>query len=286
MAPPIDFGARWHHAGTHRRYGVERDLWLCPVAPPSFSDAYRGARTVMVTAGYSWTDRGTANGILTPCWWDGGDPIDVEALAAAIAPAIGKAAADRAERDRLEEERIQAEIARLAPLAAPIRADLSAIVADRPWMLGRHLTAARELLDLESWSVWGMQDAERHVRNARGNAERAAERLGRTPPQVWFAKAADEGIRAAALEACKDISALDEDWASEANSIGWSMATCWTGHLLSERTSLDQGEAAHALALLHGHRRQLSDHLCLTLFGAVPSRRRRPALADAPSLAL
>ena len=282
--PPIDFGVTWRPVGTHRRYGVERELWLCPDAPPSFSDAYRGARAEMVTTGYSWTDRGRNNGVLTPCWWGGGDPVDVDALAAAIAPAIGKAAADRAERARLEEERIQVETARLAPLAAPIRADLAVIVAERPWMLGRHLTAARELLDLESWSVWGMQDAERHLRNARGNAERAAERLGRTPPATWFAKAADEGIQAAALEACKDVSALDEDWASDRNSIGWSMATCWTGHLLSERASLDQGEAAHALALLHGHRRQLTDDQCLRLFGEVPSRRRRPA--PAPSLAL
>ncbi|KST61183.1 hypothetical protein AO398_00390 [Methylobacterium sp. GXS13] len=284
--PPIDFGATWRHVGTHRRYDVKRELWLCPDAPPSFSDAYRGARSEMITAGYSWTDRGTANGVLTPCWWGGGDPVDADALAAAIAPAIGKAASDRAERARLEEERIQAETARLAPLAAPIRADLAVIVAERPWMLGRHLTAARELLDLDSWSVWGMQDAERHVRNARGNAERAAERLGRTPPAVWFAKAADEGIRAAACDACQHLSSLDEDWASDRNSIGWSQATCWTGHLLSERTKLDQGEAAHALALLHGHRKQLPDPLCLILFGELPSRRRRSAPADAPTLAL
>lgn len=283
--PPIHFGVTWRPVGTHRRYGVERELWLCPDAPPSFSDAYRGARAVMVASGYSWTDRGTEHGVLTACWWGGGDPIDIDALAAAIAPVIGKASADRSERARLEEERIQAETARLATGAAPIRAELTKIVSDRPWMLGRHLTAARELLDLETWSVWGMQHAERHLRNARGNAERAAERLGRTPPAVWFAKAADAGIRAAALEACKDVSALDEDWASEANSIGWSQATCWTGHLLSEQDVLDQGKAAHALALLHGHRRQLSDDLNLALFGAVPSRRRRP-VPDTPTLAL
>ncbi|SDM56783.1 hypothetical protein SAMN05216360_102465 [Methylobacterium phyllostachyos] len=62
--------------------------------------------------------------------------------------------------------------------------------------------------------------------------------------------------------------------------------TTWTGHTLSEMDALDQGEAAHALGILHGHRRQLPDPLCVLLFGSAPTRRRRPIAEDAPSLAL
>lgn len=286
MAPPINFGARWQNAGLHRRYGVERELWLCPDAPAAFSDAYRGAKSAMIAAGYSWTDRGTAHGVLTPCFWAGSPPIDLCALANETDRAIRAAAEARAERARIGEERHAAETARLAPLAAPIREELAGIVADRPWMLGRHLTPARELLNQADWSIYRIQDAERHVSNARGNAQRAAERIGRAPPRAWFEKAADAGIREAALRACVYLSSLDEDWAAIRNGAGWSQVTTWVGHTLSEKPSLDQGEGGHALALLHGHRKQLPDDLAMVLFGQVFSKKRRPASTDAPSLAL
>lgn len=285
MAPPILFGARWQNAGIHRRYGVERELWLCPDAPDAFSDAYRGARSVMIAGGYSWTDRGTDHGVLTPCWWGGVEPIDLCALANQTDRVIRAAADARAERARIEEERHAAETARLAPLAAPIREELAGIVAERPWMLGRHLTPARELLEMADWSVYRIQDAERHVSNARGNAERAAERLNRTPPRAWFEKAGDEVIRGLVLRACVYLSSLDEDWAAIRNGFGWSQVTTWVGHTLSEKSTLDQGEAAHALALLHGHRKQLPDDLAIALFGVSFSKKRRPA-AEAPSLGL
>lgn len=282
MAPPIDFGIRWHIAGIHRRYGMERELWLCPDAPPAFSDAYRGARAAMIAAGYSWTSIGSEHGVLTPCWWDGASAVDVDALRTEVDRVVAEAASARAERARIEEERIAAETARLAPLAAPIRAELAEIVPGHPRMLGRHLTAARELLALEEWTIYGIQDAERYVSNGKGNAERAAERLGRTPPRIWFEKAADAETRAVALRACRYLSSLDEDWAAIRNASGGSQVTTWTGHLLSEKATLDQGEAGQALALLHGHQRQLPNELSITLFGeglrppATPRGYRRP----------
>lgn len=286
MAPLIDFGIAWRPVGTHRRYGHDLILWLADAPTQQFSDAYRGARDEMTTAGYSWTDRGHDRPGLAACWWDLGTAVDLCALANAADHAIREAAELRDEKARAAAERVAAEVAEVAPTAALIRRHLADMLRDRPWALGRQLSEARELVAMEDWTRHGLRSADRHLSNARGNVERANERLGKVPPAVWFAKADDGGIRVAALEACRVLSSRDEDWAAVRNSEGWSQATCWTGHTLSERESLDQGEAAHALALLHQHRRQLPDGLSVALFGEVPARRRRPAAEDAPTLAL
>jgi len=286
MAPPIDFGTVWRHVGTHRRYGHDLALWLCDEHPQSFSDAYRGARAEMTAAGFSWTDRGHDRPSLCACWWDTGLPYDADALRVAADRAVANAASSRDEQARREAERLAAEVTEVAPAAALIRRHLEDMLRERPWALGRRLSEARELIAMESWTRHGLWAADRYLSNARVNIERANERLGRVPPAVWFARAADPDVRAAALSACRILSSLDTDWAAVRNSAGWSQATTWTGHVLSEREVLDQGEASHTLGLLHGHRRQLPDPLCELLFGAAPTRRRRPAPSDAPSLGL
>lgn len=283
--PPVSFGSTWHCVGERRRYGTVRALWTPDAALAGYSLCYRALRDRLVAAMYSWTDL-DGRGSLTPCFWVSDAEVDAPALQAAVDEAIARDAAARAERARIEEERVAREIAETAPRAAPIRAELARLVEERPWALGRSLTEARELLAMEDWLARGLRDAERWIANAAANVERAAARLNRPAPQVWFAKATDPEIRAAALQACQVLSARDEDWAAVRNSSGWSQATCWTGHVLSERESLDQGEAAHALALLHGHRRQLPDELALILFGETFGRRRRVEPEDAPSLGL
>ena len=62
---------------------------------------------------------------------------------------------------------------------------------------------------------------------------------------------------AAALEGCRLLSALDQDRASKRNDLGWGQDDTGVGHLLAEREELTEREAAHALRLLHHHRRQL-----------------------------
>jgi hypothetical protein len=240
----------------------------------------------MTAAGFSWTNLGHEGGHLLPCWWDTGIAYDVDALRVAADRAVADSAAWRDELARRDAERLAYELAYVAPLAAPIRTELAALIGDRPWALGRYLSEARDLAATADWTRHGLRAAERHLSNARGNVERANERLGRVPPALWFARAADPDVRAAALSACRILSALDTDWAAVRNAAGWSQATTWTGHVLSEREVFDQGEAAHALALLHRYRLQLADELCLVLFGSAPTRRRRAASADAPSLAL
>ena len=286
MAPPITFGAVWRPVGTHKRYGHELSLWLCPDAPQAWHDAYRAARAEMVGAGFSWTDRGTADGTMTPCWWDTGIAVDLCALANAVDTAIRTAASLREEKARAAEERLAAEVADVAPAAALIRVQLDLMLKERPWAFGRQLSSVRNLLNVENWNRGGAQYADRLLSNARDNVLRATERLSRTPPAAWFARAADPDVRAGALSACRIMSAMDDDWAAVENGRGWSQATTWTGHTLSEMSELDQGQASHALAILHGHRLQLPDPLNVLLFGSAPTRRRRPAPADAPTLAL
>ncbi|SFM84721.1 hypothetical protein [Methylobacterium pseudosasicola] len=286
MSPPIDFGAAWRNAGTHRRYGHDLTLWLCDERTQEFFDAYRGARAELTGAGYSWTDRGRDRPALSACWWDTGIAVDLCGLANAADLAIRTAAADRAEKANAAAERLAREVAEVAPEAAPIRTELTAMEGDRPWSFGRQLGDVRQLLGDNAWGRSGLQYAERLFSNAKGNITRAAARLGRPGPATWFARAADPDIRAAALSLCRILSALDTDWAAVRNSAGWSRATTWTGHTLAEMGELDQAQAAHALGLLHGHRRQLPDELCTLLFGSAPTRRRRSAPSDAPSLGL
>jgi len=284
--PPIAFGTVWHYVGTHRRYGHTLDLWLADEPTQAFLDAYRGAKEALVTAGYSWTDKGHDGPGLRVCWWDLGQPIHLCDLANAADLAIRTAADARAERARAAEEHHAREVAEVAPKAAPIRAELAAMIESRPWALGRQLVEARELVAQGDWTRPALWQGERLLGNAKGNIARAAERLGRPAPATWFARAEDADVRAAALSATRILSALDSDWAAIKNGRGWSQTTCWTGHTLSERDVLDQAEAAHALGLLHQHRRQLPDELNAVLFGSAPTRRGRPAATDAPTLAL
>ena len=281
--PPVEFGSAWRCVGERRRYGNSLPLWTPDGALTGYSLCYGKLRSQLVAAGYSWTDLG--DGRFVPCWWRTGADVGAAALQALVDEAIAADAADRAGKARREEERHALDVAQTEIAAPPIRSALRTLLAERPWALGRALTEARDLAAAESWTSWGLRSAERYLDNAAGNIRRAEERLGRPAPALWFARAADPAVRVAALEACQHLSSLDADWAADRNSIGWSQATCWTGHVLSEREALDQGEGAHALALLQGHRLQLADELNVPLFDEAPKRRRR-AKPDAPAGAL
>ncbi|WHQ72051.1 hypothetical protein [Methylorubrum extorquens] len=276
-SPPETFGTEWRCVGEHRRYGHTLPLWVAAQPTQAFRDAYSRTRGLMVGAGYSWTDKGHTEPQMLPCWWNTGIAFDADALQVEVERVVAEAAAEREEKARAERERHERDVASAEISAAPIRAALLALLNERPWALGRSLSEARDLAALEGWTSWGLRSAERYLANAAGNIARAEERLGRTPPATWFARAADPAVRVSALQACRFLSSRDEDWAAVQNGEGWSQATTWTGHTLSERKALDQPEAAHALGLLHGHRRQLSDEVCIACFGEAPARRRRPA---------
>ena len=285
--PPLTFGMQWTDAGVQRRRGDRLPLLAAAITTVAFDDAYRHARPAMVAAGYSWTDLTSEDGKLKACWWDHGAEVDLAALEAAVAEAAVAGAAERAERARQDEERAAArraaflaEVADVQKIAGPIREELTALLAGRKWAFGRHLADARRLAEDGEWTHRCMQSAARAVDGAEANVERAETRLNRPAPAIWFARAADPAVREAALQGCRFMSALDEDWASDRNGAGWSQATSWTGHILSERDALDQGAASHALALLHTHRRQLTPDLRARIFeGAKPVEAAQAALA-------
>ncbi|MEE8629671.1 MULTISPECIES: hypothetical protein [Methylobacterium] len=275
--PPLDLGLAWTDRGLGRRYGHTMQLWTGEGDPSEFSVAWKRAKPQLEACGYSWTR--LASQELVPCFWRLPEPAPAEPARQAVEAALTAVAAEQAERARREEERVAAEVARCASRAIPIRRDLEEVVRSHAWQLRRQLSDAEALLASDAWREWDCEQAARLVTTARGNATRATSRLNAPSLPHWHERAADPAVQVAALEACRHLSALDLDWASDRNSAGWSQSTCWTGHALSERASLDQGATAHALALLHQHRRQLTDSLRAALFG-------EPETAPEPTLAL
>ena len=260
------------------RYGHRMELWTGEGDASAYSAAWKRAKEPMTECGYSWTRLPTQE--LVPCFWLlPRPPGDVDALRRAVEAALAEAASERAEKARLQADRIAAEVASCTSRAAPIRKELADVATRHPWQLGRQLAEARRLLDDAGWREWDCRAAERLLSNARGNNVRAAHCLEGHAMPHWHARAADPLVRAAALEACRHLSSLDTDWAADRNSVGWSSATCWAGHSLSERRELDQGAAGHALALLHLNRRQLTDSHRAALFGG-------PEMASQLALAL
>ncbi|MCG5246914.1 hypothetical protein [Methylorubrum extorquens] len=142
---------------------------------------------------------------------------------------------------------------------------LAGIVADAPWQLGRLIGEASEILKSELTDSSACRVVEL-LQTADRTAENAEARLRRGAPRDWQALAEDAGVRDAALIGCRLLSTLDGDRASKRNGIGWGADDSAIGHTLAGRETLTPTEAAHALALLHHHRRQLPGPLLSRLF--------------------
>ncbi|KQU31121.1 hypothetical protein ASG63_16640 [Methylobacterium sp. Leaf94] len=283
LTPPLDFGPPWRRVGQRTRFGHTLELYVLDEVPYGYSDAWKAAKPVMESLGFSWTDKGDTHG-LAPCWWlIGADDADVPPVRAAVEAAIAAAHAERLAYDaraaaREEASRL-ADIERVERIAGPIRARLRDEVTARPWAFGAAAAEAVELAHMPEWTGYGLSCAQRLLANADGVAARADAKIGATPPAAWYERAADEDVRRAAHEACRLLSGLDADWASEANDAGWSKAHTGIGHRLAERPELDQGETAHALAVVRIYRRQLPNELQRRLFEHAGNRKRRPTAA-------
>lgn len=253
----------------HSHRGKTSLLWTAPSPSPAFTLALAREPSRMRTCGYFHFivgDRG-----MCPVWWPEncrlcGDEIatlqaDVDALVAAEVTAVIEAAAGRE--------------AALAKLAADTRAKAAALlprlaelVSKGAWQLGRSLPEATELVGfspLPDSSAWRVVEL---VSRAEATRARAEARLRQLAPEAWLKLAADPDVRAAALEGCRILSALDADRASKRNGEGWGQDDTGVGHLLAERKELTEREAAHALRLLHHHRKQLPVELRSRAFDA------------------
>lgn len=256
--PPLALGMTFAQDYEHTYRRGTALLWTSRTTSPAFILALAREPARMRAAGYVHFivgDRG-----MTAVWWPENCKLDdaeiaalqadVDALVAAEAAAVIEAAAAR-------------EVA-LAKLAAGTRAKaarllptLAELVSKGAWQLGRSLPEATELVafsPLPGSSAWRVCEL---VSRAEATRARAETRLRQLAPEAWLKLAADPDVRAAALEGCRLLSALDQDRASKRNDLGWGQDDTGVGHLLAEREELTEREAAHALRLLHHHRRQL-----------------------------
>lgn len=271
--PPFDFGTAFSpSAHINDRTGVSTPIWIAPQTPLS-AKAARLFERELARAGFrpgAYVRIPGERGLTLHCtWWPSyceASPEEMAALAERVAAipeeeerARARAAAAVAEANAARAARGRAEAPRLAR-----------IVMESPWMLGRLASEAASLLESEltdsaaSRVVDLLATADRAVANAET-------RLRRIAPRDFRALAADPDVRAAALEGCVFLTGLDADRATKRNDRGWGADDTGVGHTLSSRASLTESEAAHALALLAVHRRQLPADLLARLAGGAPA---------------
>ncbi|MBO1020425.1 hypothetical protein IPV08_10640 [Methylobacterium sp. SD274] len=267
--PPLALGMTFAQDYEHTYRRGTALLWTSRTTSPAFILALAREPARMRAAGYVHFivgDRG-----MTAVWWPENCKLDdaeiaalqadVDALVAAEAAAVIEAAAAR-----------EAALAKLAAAtrarAAALLPRLADLVSKGAWQLGRSLPEATQLVGvspLPDSSAWRVCDL---VSKAEATRTRAEARLRQLAPEAWLRLAADPDVRAAALEGCRILSALDGDRASKRNGEGWGQDDTGVGHLLAERKELTEREAAHALRLLHHHRRQLPVELRSRAFDA------------------
>jgi hypothetical protein len=87
------------------------------------------------------------------------------------------------------------------------------------------------------------------------------------PSEADIERARDPDVRAATHAACRHITGLDADLATERNQEGWSGSTSAYGHRLSALPELDADHAACAIKLLRKHPRQIPADLYVRIYG-------------------
>lgn len=278
IQPPLSLGLALEPGYVHRARGEEVVLWTAPAASPAFLLALKREPLRMHRAGYLHFHVGTVG--MRPVWWPARCTASAEDLAALQAD-VDRLVAEDAAAAQEDAERRAARVAEVvaADLAAAEAAlpRLAALVERAPWVFGRAFAEAAALAkdgitDSSAGRVLAL------IRNADAVREGAELALRRLPPEGWLRLAESGEVRSAALDGCRFLSDRDEDRASRRNDAGWGQDDTSIGHLLSEREELSREESAHALRLLHHHRRQLPGSLRARLFEA--------ATGSAPALTL
>jgi hypothetical protein len=158
-----------------------------------------------------------------------------------------------------------------AEAVAALQAGLAEMMSTAAWAFGGRIDLAdrfsREATLTRRQAEW----ASDILAGARAAVAAADARLATEAGAEALERAYDEGVRADLLAACRELSALDGDRCREANGRGWGAIASAPGHRLAGMTAFTPLQAAHAIALVHPHRRQLSPDLRERLFGAVPA---------------
>lgn len=164
--------------------------------------------------------------------------------------------AEQVERDRLRALREAEKAKAWAERPARVRAELKALVEGRLWLL-QPADQARAIQLAAAGERMSIDAAEGIVRKATRTLARAAERTAKPERPEAVERCADPSLREAVREACRWMSTLDDDRASDANGEGWGKTTTLSGHYLAEQSSLTPEQAAYGLRILHTHRGQL-----------------------------
>ncbi|MBI1689545.1 hypothetical protein [Methylorubrum sp. DB1722] len=277
--PPLALGLAFVPGYTHHVRGEDVMLWTAPVASPAFLLALKREPLRMRRAGYLHFHIGDLG--MRPVWWPArcvSSPAELASLQADLDRLVAEDAASAQDDAERRAGRV-AEVAAADRAAAEAALPRLAAIAERtPWQLGRALAEAAALVKDGITDSFSAGRALALIRNADGVRSRAEVALRKLPPEGWLRLAESADVRAAALEGCRLLSALDEDRASRRNDAGWGQDDSGVGHLLAERSELSREETAHAARLLHHHRKQLPGDLRSRLFGSAVAPASAPAL--------
>lgn len=251
MTPDVDAPSfcdlTWLRAGPAEFMALRTPLYDAAVAC-----AHQGMRTVGFDLG-----RTNVHLDMTGCQ-------DVAALAKRLTIWTGAARKQRA----FDEARDAALRPPAAEAVSELQAGLAAMMSSDAWAFGDRLDLADRFAHAGSLTRKQHEWARDILAGARAAVASADARLATEAGAEAMERAHDEGVREDLLLACRALSALDQDRCRNANGEGWEAVASRPGHRLAGMTQLTPLQAAHAIALVHPHRKQLPEDLRERMFGA------------------
>ncbi|BCM83808.1 hypothetical protein [Methylobacterium indicum] len=192
---------------------------------------------------------------------------------------------ERVARENLAREEASAARRAALPAAvtAPTQEALKVLLRDHEWAF-RRLDEAHRFATEERLTEGQHRFATDLLSDAQTVVRRVEERLATPAGEADLARAQDPAVRRDVHAACRYLTELDQDRARDANGVGWGQDTSLVGHRLAEEQELTVLQAAHALKVVHKHRRQLPVALKERLYGWEPAfwRTLPPPLPRAP----
>ncbi|BAR47336.1 hypothetical protein [Methylobacterium aquaticum] len=259
VVPPAFCDLEWCPGG--RVYDPRSAYRWTAAKTPVYERAVRAAHRAMTELGFDLTRTRVTLDL----------PMDIDP--AFLAKRLGTW--DRVAREAYARE--MASDARRAALptavTAPTQEALKALLRDHEWAF-RRLDEAHRFATSDWLTAAQHQFARDILSDAQTVVRKVEERLATPAGEADLARAQDPDVRRDVHAACRILTELDQDRARDANGSGWGQDTSLVGHRLAEEQALTVLQAAHALKVVHKHRRQLPLALRERLFGWEPSFRR------------